>query len=119
MQDIVVHAGSPPSTAVLADLEHPDAVMHGVHGELSQGAVSYGLTQEWAQAFRRAGFDGISYALRIANEPRGMALFGPRGSSGLIASKGVVTTMVDVLRLAGVTVFDPAAAGPVPTVPCP
>jgi RES domain-containing protein len=76
-----IAAFSLPSEVNLADCTATRSRVFGVTGEIHSG-LDYALTQEWAAAFFRAGFDGIQYLLRHnpAQRSVGIALFGPSGS---------------------------------------
>lgn len=67
-----------PSTTMTADLTASSVSEHGVTSELT-GAISYALTQQWAQAFKAARFGGITYGLRFRPNARGLGLFGRSG----------------------------------------
>lgn len=64
----------------LADVTAPRSRHFGVTGEI-HSSVDYEVTQAWAVALRRAGFDGIRYLVR--HDPSqslvGVALFGLAG----------------------------------------
>jgi len=70
-----------PSEVNLADCTATRCRVFGITGEIHSG-LDYGLTQEWATAFFKAGFNGIQYLLRHnpAQRSAGIALFGPAGS---------------------------------------
>jgi hypothetical protein len=71
---------SAPRSFRLADTTRAEARRFGVTLALV-GTIDYDATQEWAAAFRRAGFGGIRYRLR--HDPTGsligFALFGRAG----------------------------------------
>ena len=64
----------------LADVTAPKSRRFGVTGEIHT-STAYGITQAWAAALHRAGFDGIRYLVRHDPSQRltGVALFGPGG----------------------------------------
>ena len=70
-----------PSGVHLADCTAPRSRELGITAEI-HSSPDYAMTQAWAAAFLRAGFDGIHYLLRHnpAQRSIGIALFGPAGS---------------------------------------
>jgi len=70
-----------PSEVSLADCTSARSRVFGIT-ELFHSGPGYGITQAWAAAFFKAGFDGIQYLLRHnpAQKSVGVALFGPAGS---------------------------------------
>lgn len=90
-----------PKRLVLADCTSERARSFGVTAAI-HSSEEYGRTQEWADAFARAGFDGIRYL--ISHDPRqrliGIAVFGPAGARAWPAP-GPVAIPVRVLREAG------------------
>jgi hypothetical protein len=70
-----------PSEVSLADCTSTHSRVFGITAEIHSGP-DYAMTQAWAAAFFRAGFDGIQYLLRHnpAQSSVGVALFGPAGS---------------------------------------
>lgn len=64
----------------LADVTHSRSRRFGVTGEIHT-TTDYEMTQAWAGALQRAGFDGIRYRVRHdpAQDLIGVALFGPAG----------------------------------------
>lgn len=72
---------SPPDAqARLAATTRQAAGRYGVTTELVT-VIPYGLSQRWAAAFQKHGFDGIRHQLRHDQRarPSGIALFGPAG----------------------------------------
>jgi hypothetical protein len=69
-----------PDDVRLADVTAPKSRRFGVTGEIHT-STAYGITQAWAAALHRAGFDGIRYLVRHDPSQRltGVALFGPGG----------------------------------------
>lgn len=84
-----------PSTTMTADLTATSVSDHGVTSELT-GAISYVLTQQWAQAFSRAGFGGITYGLRFRPNTKGLGLFGPAGPAD--HPTGVATSALTIAQ---------------------
>jgi len=70
----------PRSEVALADVAHPRSRRFGITGEIHT-TTDYEVTQAWAAALQRAGFDGIRYRVRHdpAQDLVGLALFGPAG----------------------------------------
>lgn len=70
----------PRSEGRLADVAHPRSRRFGVTGEIHT-TTDYDMTQAWAGALHRAGFDGIRYRVRHdpAQDLVGIALFGSAG----------------------------------------
>ena len=67
-----------PHSTRAADLHSDDVARFGVTSELT-GAISYLMTRRWASAWRRDGFQAVSYGLRFRPNSSGLALFGPAG----------------------------------------
>ena len=92
---------------LVADLLHDDAPLFGVTRELSSSSP-YRLSQRWAAALDRAGFDGIRYQSRFSS---GMAVaVAAFGQEGLpVPVPGVVRSrpMADVLEENGYEVVRP------------
>lgn len=99
-----------PAPFRLADLTAPAAYGFGVTAELS-ATTDYTAPRAWAQALRRAGFDGIRYHVR--HDPRSMltgtALFGragraknaPRGRSHELPAHLLLAAAPFGIRVAG------------------
>ena len=70
----------PRDEGQLADVTHPRSRRYGITGEIHT-TTDYEVTQAWAAAFQRAGFDGVRYRVRHdpAQDLVGLALFGPTG----------------------------------------
>ena len=70
-----------PAAVTVADLTSNRAVQFGVTAEIFT-TTDYPLTQLWASAFNKAGFDGIRYWARhdLAHTAACLAVFGPAGS---------------------------------------
>lgn len=103
------------TTAIrLADCTDPAARRFGVTAAI-HSTPGYALTQRWAAAFRKAGFDGIVYLL--SHDPsasaKGVALFGPdKAKPLLIHSDGPIEEelIVAAQETFGIVVV-PAPAG--------
>lgn len=69
-------------TLTLADCTARRARAFGITAALHSGD-DYALTQDWATAFARGGYDGIRYF--VSRDPAqrlvGVALFGPEGAT--------------------------------------
>lgn len=93
-----------PSTTLTADLTSPTVSEHGVTSELT-GAVPYELTQQWARAFKSAGFGGITYGLRFRPNSKGIGLFGLTGPAAYVT--GTVKTAVSVAVTLRIAIEEP------------
>jgi len=103
----VVSAIVPPEPRRCAATTDKAAVRHGVLRELTT-TVRYDVTQAWADALHRAGFDGIRYASRFTTEAdaNSWALFGPKGpDASLTVVDGEQLTGAEACAAAGVTVL--------------
>ncbi|KHL01739.1 RES family NAD+ phosphorylase [Sinomonas humi] len=72
-----------PDPSTLADLCHEDAADFGAIRELASGSWDdYSLTNDWAEAFRGHGFDGVQYLARFSSGrgPDAVGLFGDAGA---------------------------------------
>jgi hypothetical protein len=69
-----------PAPSRIANLRRNWWLGHGLTSEIFS-TPSYDLPNNWADAFRRAKFEGLIYSLRLGLDPRrfGLALFGIRG----------------------------------------
>ncbi len=75
---------SVPKRSTLADCTTAKARRFGITAAIHT-QPEYELTRAWAEAFARAGFDGVRY--RLSHDPSqrqlGVALFGPAGEQHL------------------------------------
>jgi hypothetical protein len=89
-----------PHEVNLADCTSSRSRAFGITAEIHT-ARDYAVTQAWAAAFQKAGFDGIHYYLRHDPGQRctGVALFGPAGLASYPHSPPVPISE-DILRQA-------------------
>lgn len=97
-----------PSPMRLADCTSARALAFGVTAEI-HASPDRTLTQAWAAAFDRAGFDGVRFFVRHDPAQRrvGIALFGPAGEAAwpVQASEAITTELIaDVERHFGIRV---------------
>ena len=89
-----------PTPMKIADCTRARALAFGVTAEI-HASPDRALTQAWAAAFSRAGFDGVRFFVRHdpAQQRAGIALFGPAGEpswpvrSSTEIGTDIITTM--------------------------
>ena len=71
---------TPPRLMTLADCTNPQTLSFGITAEI-HASPDRAMTQQWAAAFRSAGFDGVRYFVRHDPGQRriAVALFGEAG----------------------------------------
>lgn len=91
-----------PAATRAANLTAKTISQHGVTSELT-GAVPYTLTQDWAKAFKAAGFGGVRYGLRFRPNTKGLGIFGPSGPDESLPT-GTETPAIDIARMLGLPI---------------